>query len=323
MATLGYFISQRFGRRFLWVFDTDMDAARSAARVLGAKQIAHSATQIFQDPGVDTVYIASNHHSHAEYAISALESNKNVYVEKPVSVSLKQFERLQAELGRTQGRLFVGYNRPFSKAIQTLRSQLGNSPTGGVSLNCFVSGHLIGADHWYRNPDEGTRICGNAGHWIDLFIHILAWRGLPKEFRIHLLSADQSEPDDNFSLSIATEKNDIFTLMLTARTEPFEGINETINFQQDDIICKIDDFRRMTVWNGPAYKRWRFWPKDAGHKTAALQPFDRTNTRDWTEIKTSTLIMLQIMEMVHGSITTSQISLHEPAVNAVENGAVK
>jgi predicted dehydrogenase len=318
VATLGYFLTRRFGKRLRWVYDIDDDAARSGARLLAAAGIAASPQQILDDPAVRYVYIASNHATHADYAVAALDAGKTVFVEKPVSVTAEQFVRLSAAAGRAPGRLFAGYNRPFAAAIRALRDEIGPAPLGGLSLNCFVSGHVIGPEHWYRDPAEGTRICGNAGHWIDLFVHALAWRGLPDRFRIQLLQADVDEPDDNFALSIATGRGDIFTLMLTARNEPFEGINETINVQQDDVICKIDDFRRMVVWKGPALRRRRFWPKDAGHRAAALQPFAQGAPRDWAEVETSTLLILRITEMVRTGQTQTEFS-RAAALAAVED----
>lgn len=319
VSTLGYFLTRCFGRRIRRVYDIDETAARSGGRLLGARGAASSVEEILQDPDIAYVYIASNHASHTDYAIAALTAGKTVYIEKPVSVTRAQYARLAVAARQAPGRLFVGYNRPFSGAIRALRQEVGAHPAGGVSLSCFVSGHVIGPDHWYRDPNEGTRICGNAGHWIDLFIHVLAWRGLPDTFRIQLLQADPAEPDDNFALSIATERGDIFTLMLSARNEPFEGINETVNFQQDGVICKIDDFRRMTLWEGPRLRRRRFWPKDPGHRRAALQPFVNESPRDWTEIETSALLVLRITKMVRAGETEAEFS-REEALEALDGG---
>ncbi len=321
VATIGYYLIRRFGGCIGQVYDTDRARAESAARILGVPRIANTPEDIFRDPQVNLVYIASNHASHADYAIAALDAGKQVYIEKPVAVTLEQFARLNQRVEQSPECIHVGYNRPFSGAIRALRKAFPDVPTDPLSLSCFVSGHVIGADHWYRIPEEGTRICGNAGHWIDLFVHMLAWRGLPERFRIQVMAADEREPDDNFSLSIATDCGDIFSLMLTARSEPFEGINETINFQQDAIICKIDDFRKMTVWNGPYRRHWRFWPKDVGHRTAIEQPFADAPGRKWEEIQTSTLLMLKITEMVRNGISQVEFSPLDALKNIRMEGA--
>lgn len=297
-ATLGYFLTRRFGRRIRWCFDIDTEKSQFAASALGAKGVTENAQQAITDPETQFVYIASNHASHTDYAIEAIENGKTVFVEKPVSVSFEQLQTLHQTVKRKNATVFAGYNRPFSKAIQSVRKAVKN-PQGGLSLSCFVSGHTIGPDHWYRNEEEGTRICGNAGHWIDLFIHMINWRGsLPNELRLQLASANPAEPDDNFALTITTEHNDIFTLMLTARSEPFEGINETINVQWDDVIAKIDDFHRTTLWQGETKKNIRSWLKNVGHKAGALQPFDSEPYRSWDEVIASSVVMLHVTDMV-------------------------
>jgi len=309
-STLGFFLCKRFGRRLRWCYDPEKGKAISLKNILGVKGCASSAEEGILDPATKYVYIASNHASHTDYAIQALEAGKTVYVEKPVAVSFSQLNSLAFAVEKSNVKAYAGYNRPFSKFVRKLKSQLSR-PVGGLSLSCFVSGHVIESEHWYRDPNEGTRICGNAGHWIDLFIHMLAWRGeLPDSCSIQMLSADFSEIDDNFVLSIATDRSDIFSLMLTARSEPFEGINETINFQWNETIAKINDFRRMTVWQNSCRKHFRSWPKDVGHQSASLQPFSGRE-RDWNEILVSSLMMLHVAEMVRNGEHALEISLRK------------
>jgi predicted dehydrogenase len=319
-ATIGYFITQKFGARFRWCYDPDSRAADGFARGL---RVSHKAVKIgewLEDPRTRYVYIASNHASHSEYACEALAAGRSVYLEKPVSVTFALLARLEAarQVAEADGRprLFAGYNRPFSGAISQLCALSNPRPDQALSLSCFVSGHLIDADHWYRNPNEGTRICGNAGHWIDLFVHLSARRGSERDagagmddkYRLSLLSADTANADDDFALSIASDRGDIFSLMLTARSEPFEGINETINFQQGPVIAKIDDFRRMTIWEGANRRHFRFWPKDVGHSKAILQPFGVAH-RQWSEVLDSSILMLAIAEMARNGQSTRTISL--------------
>ena len=311
LSTLGYFLTQRFGRRLRWVYDLDETAAASMKTITAALSVAKDPTVAITDPATKYVFIASNHASHTDYAVEALHAGKYVYVEKPVSVSLEQLSKLHAAADLAPDRIVAGYNRPFSAAVRDLKALIG-PPLGGVSLSCFVSGHVLDSEHWYRNPEEGTRICGNAGHWIDLFIHLLHWRGnCPNVLRIQLLSADPAEADDNFVLTIGTEQGDVFTLMLTARSEPFEGINETINVQWAGVIAKIDDFRGMTAWRGHCRHKYRYWPKDVGHKSGAMQFFSGNRTRRWSEVVISSVVMLRVTDMVRNAETLTELNLPE------------
>lgn len=246
------------------------------------------------------VYIASNHASHTDYAIRALQEGKKVYIEKPVSVNYEQFRSLfgfRRNHLQSIDSIFVGYNRPFSPAIQKLNNFIKDCYLP-VTLNCFVIGHFIEKNHWYRNPEEGTRICGNVGHWLDLSINLLNTRGkIPQFYTINISYSNTEEIDDNISISIVTELNDLVTIIITSRSEPFEGINESIQLQSGDTIAKIDDFREMHLWKGSRKIKYRFSPKDVGHSNAINQPFNGMR-RDFIEIEVSTVIMLEISDMV-------------------------
>ncbi len=305
-ATIGYSIWRKYGNRFLACYDVNKGNQDSFAAFFGITCAAKSAADVITDGRVNVVYIASNHASHAEYAIEALQAGKIVYVEKPVSVSFLQFSRLAEVCSHSRERIYAGYNRPFSGAVRALRKEVGsrNKP---MTLNCFVSGHMIETDHWYRKPEEGTRICGNVGHWLDLAVHMLSWGELPDCWKIIVSYSNDVSRDDDVAISLTSERGDLVNIVLTARSEPFEGINETINFQQCDVIAKIDDFRSMTLWKGPSVRRFNYRPKDVGHNLAIIQPFSGIH-REWKEVEMSTLLMLFIADMVVNAEHFSEFS---------------
>ena len=308
-ATIGFALYRHFGNRFVACFDINREHADSFARFYGIGEPARTAAELIVRPEVDYVYIASNHASHTDYALQVLAAGEIPYVEKPVSVDHEQFRRLVLGVRRCERPIYAGYNRPFSQAIRLLKGycDLVAEP---MTLSCFISGHRIGADHWYRQPQEGTRICGNVGHWLDLAVHMLSWVGLPDQWKITLVFSDENARDDDMAIALTSDRGDLVTIVLTARSEPFEGINETINFQKGSVAAKIDDFRSMTVWKGETVKRHRFWPKDAGHRLAIIQPFF-AQRREWHEVELSTLLMLYIKEMVVAGECCAEFSFAE------------
>ena len=117
------------------------------------------------------------------------------------------------------------------------------------------------------------------------------------------------------SIALTSESGDLINIVLTARCEPFEGINETINFQHDTTICKNDDFRKMSVWQNEKLIKKRYWPKDVGHRDAILQPFSDTYKRDRDEVITSSILMLHIADMVKKNITCSDFSFSKQRIS--------
>jgi predicted dehydrogenase len=318
-STIGYFV--RRSARIICCYDLNLDSALSFSRMYGVPHVAGGFAEMLEDPDIDCIYVASNHASHADYAVRALGAGKRVYVEKPVAVNFDQLDRLRNAQARYPGRLFVGYNRPFAGAIRDLKKEIGR-PAGPLTLSCFVSGHLIPADHWYRRTEEGTRVCGNIGHWLDLAIHLIFWRSRPQDWRVSIQWSDLEALDDNLAISLTNEVGDLVNIVLTSRTEPFEGVMETINLQWDGVIAQIDDFRRLHIWKGARYRSRRYWPKDVGHGRAILQPYG-DNRRDLREVWQSSRLMLGIAEMIRKSERFADFSLAgEGQLEAPELGKV-
>lgn len=306
-ATIGCILVGSRGNEFIDCFDPNDRAQQTFARFFRIANPSQSGSDLLSNPAVQLVYVASNHASHASYAIAALNAGKSVYIEKPIVVTWDQASQLFEVVRRHPGRAFAGYNRPFSAAIRQVR-QAAQGLQGPISLSCTVIGHVLEPDHWYRNPDEGTRICGNVGHWIDLAVHALRWSSNPRTFTIAICYSDLSSSDDNISISLSTPRGDLVSIVLSSRGEPFEGINETIIFQQASLISKINDFREMHLWEGDRLRRFIFRPKDVGHIHAILQPFS-SPSRDWTEVEISTIIMLFITDMVRNGDMVGRLDI--------------
>lgn len=310
-STIAYFLSKGITNRFLFCYDVELVKAKTLASYYKVPNIIEGYEDIFKQKGTRLVYIASNHASHTKYAIEFLTKGIDVYCEKPISVSFDEFGLLLEAIRDSKAAFYAGYNRPYSPAVQKIKNQViaKKNRAGKFSLNCFISAHDIPEDHWYRNPEEGTRICGNVGHWLDLMIHMYNWRGyIPKNYKVQIAYSNLDEPDDNITISITTSEGDLTSITITARSEPFEGINETINFQYDTIIAKIDDFRKLTIWDEEKLYNKKYRPKDVGHKRSVMQPFEKDN-RDLNEVIASTELMLNITEMVRNTVTEKEIEL--------------
>ncbi|MBS0243946.1 MAG: hypothetical protein JSS20_17365, partial [Proteobacteria bacterium] len=207
--------------------------------------------------------------------------------------------------------LYAGYNRPFSAAIRDLRTHCLKAD-GALTLVCTIQGHALGPDHWYRRPEEGTRICGNVGHWLDLMVHIRSWNGLPQQWRIDCVWSNEQVRDDDLTIVLSSSLGDLVTITLTARAEPFEGISEMITLQWGDVAATIEDFRAMTVHVGSRRIRRRYWPKDVGHVAAVMQPFS-DEKREFQEVERSTHLMLAIADMIRSGIRSRSFAFDEAA----------
>lgn len=82
--------------------------------------------EMFQNKELDGVVIATNSQSHCEMACAAAELGvKNVYIEKPLGMTMEEIERIRAAVGKSDIKVFqVGYNRRFDKSYIALKKKL-------------------------------------------------------------------------------------------------------------------------------------------------------------------------------------------------------
>ena len=104
----------------------------------------------------DTVHVLTQIGSHVPLAIEALEGGAHVYVEKPVTQTVAEFDALLDVARRADRHLFVGYSALGTPVVQEARSLIASGSLGPlISAHCdynwAVGGGGIpygGGDHW-------------------------------------------------------------------------------------------------------------------------------------------------------------------------------
>lgn len=76
--------------------------------------------EVFADPEVDLVVVASPSHLHGQHAIAALEAGKHVVTDKPAARDLAEFDRMAAAAHRARRTLSVFHNRRWDGDFESL-----------------------------------------------------------------------------------------------------------------------------------------------------------------------------------------------------------
>lgn len=87
--------------------------------------------EVIDHPNVDCVFILTSDESHAPLVIAALQAGKNVFVEKPVSLSIASVQSIvEAEKNAPSGaRVFVGYMRRYAPSfVQAFKREIATIP---------------------------------------------------------------------------------------------------------------------------------------------------------------------------------------------------
>ena len=88
--------------------------------------------ELFDDPAIDAIVIATPVSSHFELAMAALRSNKHVLVEKPLAADSEQALRLIEEAGRRQRVLMVDHTFVYTGAVRKIKELIASNALGDI-----------------------------------------------------------------------------------------------------------------------------------------------------------------------------------------------
>ncbi len=87
---------------------------------------------LIADADVELVDIASRTPVHVPQALAALKAGKNVFIEKPISLTFAEAKRLKAASDKSKGMLYVRHNRRFEPAFQHIKEIIASKILGDV-----------------------------------------------------------------------------------------------------------------------------------------------------------------------------------------------
>ncbi len=123
--------------------------------------------KLLEDPDIDLIAISTQHNSHAKFIVEALGAGKNVYVEKPLCLTLKELERIEEAYRESPGELFCGLNRRHAPLIREIKKELQTDKIPAV-YDYIANAGYIPPEHWTQDERKGGgRIIGEAVHFID------------------------------------------------------------------------------------------------------------------------------------------------------------
>ncbi|HEX7218216.1 MAG TPA: inositol 2-dehydrogenase [Burkholderiales bacterium] len=123
-------LARRADAKLLYVVDTKPAAAKALAGPLGAQQA--TAEEVFANPKVQAVLIASSTGSHADLSIAAARAGKAIFCEKPVDLTMAKTELCIREVEKAGVPMFVGFNRRFDPSFRALKTRLDAGEIGRV-----------------------------------------------------------------------------------------------------------------------------------------------------------------------------------------------
>lgn len=149
--------------------NSGMTSKRVAEKFHFAQCISNE-RDIMYNKDINTLFVATRHDSHAHYVIEGLKAGKNIYVEKPLCLTLDELVEIENLCKEEKHGLMIGFNRRFAPLAEQLKRKISN---GKVSMLYRVNAGYIPSDSWMQDMEVGGgRIIGEVCHFIDFMTHM-------------------------------------------------------------------------------------------------------------------------------------------------------
>ncbi len=113
------------------VADTQSKALEKA-KASGVKKTFTDYVELLKDPQVDAVLISLPTHLHLKCAQMAAEAKKDIFLEKPIAVTVEQAKDVISVAQRNSVKLMIGYPLRFNKNFLQAKADIDNGLLGDV-----------------------------------------------------------------------------------------------------------------------------------------------------------------------------------------------
>lgn len=132
--------------------------------------------EVVRDSEVEAIFVMVRDYLHEEFALAALEAGKDVYLEKPMAITIEGCDRLLETAWRTGHKLYVGHNMRFMTFVNKMRELVLSGIIGNIQtvwVRHFVNYGSCYFRHWCAEQQNCTGLLLQKGaHDIDIIHYI-------------------------------------------------------------------------------------------------------------------------------------------------------
>ena len=289
-------VSRAAGLRKVAIATATGPSARRTAERFGYTRCTTDVEELFGDPTIDLVFVATQHASHAPLAAKALRAGKAVWLEKPAAITPDQLEELGAALEETNGFLALGFNRRFSPHARRIRESF-EGRRGPLAVHYAVAAGALPTGTWHTDPAVGGgRVVGEVCHFVDLCIYLVG--AAPVSVHASALGRDP-ETDDSIASLLKFPDGSVATIQYLARANAALP-KERFEVSGDGKTAFCDNFKKTRVLGGASLRTWN---QDKGQATAVREVIEALRTGApspfvWDEIAAVTRATFAMLESV-------------------------
>ncbi|MGE3062879.1 MAG: bi-domain-containing oxidoreductase [bacterium] len=239
-------------------------SAENSRRKFNFSRIATTPEEVISDKDVNLLMVLTRHSSHASNIIKGLKADKFVYCEKPLALDETELKEIVEARRSSTGDLFIGYNRRFSPAVKKVKQAFSgiNSPK---HLYYRINAGYMDKTNWYNDIEEGNRVVGEAGHFIDTALYIIDKRPVFVTGIFTGNSRADMKTKDNMNIIIEFEDGsvaDILYFTFGDKTLPKEFLEISSSMQS----AVLNNFKSLTFFKNNSSYKANLADSGKGHK---------------------------------------------------------
>lgn len=156
-----------------------LETAEAGRSLAGAARATTDFREITEDPDIDIVHICTPNHLHAEALRSAIQHQKHIYCEKPLTATVEEAEEIARALPGYRGTAQMTFQNRFFPAVMRARQLVDLGFLGQVLEFRAAYFHSGSADpqaplKWKLSAEAGGGVIADLGsHIMDLAHHLL------------------------------------------------------------------------------------------------------------------------------------------------------
>ena len=267
--------------------------SRRVAERFGFATCTDRETDIFENPKVNTVFIATRHDSHAGYVIQALQHGQNVFVEKPLAMHVGELQEIETAYRQSGKQLMVGFNRRFAPLAVALKRAIG---TGPMSMLFRINAGAIPADSWIQDAEMGGgRMIGEGCHFIDFMTWVCG--SVPVKVYASTVPDPHGFHDTvNVNLEFANGSTGVVAYYANGSRAMAK---EYFEAHHAGVSAVLQDFRELSVY-GRSCCRKKLWGQNKGQSEMVAAFLNSVKNGGapliaFTELKAVTLASFAVM----------------------------
>ncbi|PIP12951.1 MAG: oxidoreductase [bacterium (Candidatus Stahlbacteria) CG23_combo_of_CG06-09_8_20_14_all_34_7] len=239
-------------------------SAEDSRRKFNFSKIGTNSEEVITDKDINLLMVLTRHSSHSSNIIKGLRADKFVYCEKPLALDETELKNIIEAKKVSKGDLFIGYNRRFSPAINKIKNMFSkiNQPK---HLYYRVNAGYMEKTNWYNDIEEGNRIVGEAGHFVDTALYLIDSRPRFVTGIYTGISRKDMKTKDNMNIIIEFENGsvaDILYFTFGDKSLPKEYLEISSSMQS----AVLDNFKSLTLFKNGSPSKVVLINKGKGHK---------------------------------------------------------